>query len=105
MREKKISAAAGSSMKTKAVSSAAALPRPKDKRGGRELLIADTPDEFARSVLNYLEDQRGAGCRSESMGKAARHFVAGAFTWDRILPRLDEVYDTLHHTPGMSQLS
>ena len=55
---------------------------------GRELLLADTREEFASAVLRLLNDVELAG----RLGAAGRDFVRNAYTWDAILPRLDAVH-------------
>jgi glycosyltransferase involved in cell wall biosynthesis len=57
----------------------------------RELLLADTPEEFASAVLQLLDDV-GLAAR---LGASGRDFVRSAYTWDAILPRLDAVHAAL----------
>jgi glycosyltransferase involved in cell wall biosynthesis len=54
---------------------------------GRELLIADSPREFADAVITLLRDPT---LRAE-LGTAARAFVE-AYDWNQIIPGLEAVY-------------
>jgi len=62
---------------------------------GRELLIADTPEEFARRVIELLDDTS----RRERLGQAARRFVEERYDWRLIVPRLERIYE-LHTQRG-----
>ncbi len=55
---------------------------------GREMLIADSPDEFAHAVVSLLNDPP----RAETLGQAGRAFVEARCDWKAIVPGLDEVY-------------
>jgi sugar transferase (PEP-CTERM/EpsH1 system associated) len=55
---------------------------------GQELVVADTPTEFAREVLALLNDAP----RRQGLGRAARDFAAAKFDWPLIVPRLERVY-------------
>jgi glycosyltransferase involved in cell wall biosynthesis len=57
---------------------------------GRELLMADTPAEFAASVLSLLGDVE----RRQQLGRAAHQFAAAGYDWPLIVPRLEQVYET-----------
>jgi sugar transferase (PEP-CTERM/EpsH1 system associated) len=54
---------------------------------GRELLTADTPEEFAAAVVALLRDPE----RRKQLGRAA-YALAEAFEWGNIVPRLEVVY-------------
>jgi sugar transferase (PEP-CTERM/EpsH1 system associated) len=54
---------------------------------GRELLLADTPDDFAQAVLTLLDDS----AQRAQLGKAARRF-AEAYDWDALVPKLEALY-------------
>jgi glycosyltransferase involved in cell wall biosynthesis len=56
---------------------------------GRELIIADTPQDFARCVVELLGDAR----RREELGCAGRYFVEERYDWQAIVPRLEQVYE------------
>jgi sugar transferase (PEP-CTERM/EpsH1 system associated) len=55
---------------------------------GRELLLADTPEDFATTVLALL---RAPEWRAE-LGQAGRRFVEQRYDWQAIVPRLEAVY-------------
>ncbi|MFQ5812562.1 MAG: glycosyltransferase [Anaerolineae bacterium] len=59
-----------------------------DLESGRELLVADTPEEFAQRVIELLSDAP----RRERLGRAARRFVEERYDWRLIVPRLEQVY-------------
>ena len=58
---------------------------------GREMMIADTPADFAQATLALLNDatQRAA------MGEAAYRFVAATYDWSAIVPKLEQIYEHL----------
>ena len=60
-------------------------------QSGHEMLIADTPADFAKCVNNLLADES----RRKEMGTAARQFVQTHFDWSVIVPRLLNVYAQL----------
>jgi sugar transferase (PEP-CTERM/EpsH1 system associated) len=55
---------------------------------GRELLLADTPEDFATTVLGLLR----APERRAELGQAGRRFVEQQYDWRAIVPRLEAVY-------------
>jgi glycosyltransferase involved in cell wall biosynthesis len=58
---------------------------------GRELSIADSPEDFAQQVIELLED----ASRRERLGQAARRFVEERYDWQLIVPRLEQIYAKL----------
>jgi len=58
---------------------------------GREMLIADTPADFAQATLTLLNNptQRAA------IGEAAYHFVAATYDWSAIVPKLEHIHQNL----------
>jgi glycosyltransferase involved in cell wall biosynthesis len=56
---------------------------------GRELVIADTPQQFAHYVSELLGDAR----RREELGRAGRRFVEERYDWRAIVPRLERIYE------------
>lgn len=60
-------------------------------QSGHEMLIADTPTDFAKSVNTLLADES----HRKEMGAAARQFVQAHFDWSVIVPRLLTVYAQL----------
>lgn len=63
---------------------------------GRELLIADTPEEFARQVIELLRDAP----HREKLGQAARRFVKERYDWRIIVPKLERVYEAQLKEPS-----
>ena len=57
---------------------------------GQELVVADTPAEFAAAVLALLRDPQ----LRERIGRAARRFAGSRYDWRMIVPRLERVYET-----------
>lgn len=57
---------------------------------GRELVIADTPQDFARCVVELLGDTQ----RREELGRVGRRFVEERYDWRAIVPRLEQVYES-----------
>ncbi|MCC6166615.1 MAG: glycosyltransferase [Caldilineaceae bacterium] len=66
-----------------------------DVHAGQELLIADTPEQFAASVLQLMYDYAQEGVLAARLGAAACRFVAARYTWERILPQLETLYTAL----------
>lgn len=56
-----------------------------------ELLLADSPEEFAGAVLRLLEDR----ALRKRLAKAGRRAVLNRFDWDRLAPTLLDVYNRL----------
>jgi len=56
---------------------------------GQELVIADTPQDFARCVVELLGDAR----RRDKLGRAGRRFVEERYDWRAIVPRLEQIYE------------
>lgn len=57
---------------------------------GQELVVADTPADFAAAVLTLLHDP----ARRERLGRAARRFAGSRYDWQILVPRLERVYET-----------
>jgi polysaccharide biosynthesis protein PslH len=55
---------------------------------GMELLIADTPAAFGRTVVALLRDQ----ALRQRLGQAAREFAVTRYDWQAIAPRLETAY-------------
>ena len=55
---------------------------------GRELLLADTPADFAAAVVALLRAPR----RRLELGRVARAFVEQWYDWGIIVPRVEAVY-------------
>lgn len=55
---------------------------------GRQLLLADRPEDMATAIVALLEDEAAR----RRMGQAARVFIQ-QYDWRQIIPRFAEVYD------------
>ena len=53
-----------------------------------ELLIADTSEQFAERVLTLLRDP----ARRTELGRSAREFVEGEWSWEAQFQRLEEEF-------------
>lgn len=58
---------------------------------GRELIIADRPQDFAGSVIALL----ASDAHRAALGENAYQFVAATYDWQAIIPRLEQVYARL----------
>jgi glycosyltransferase involved in cell wall biosynthesis len=61
-------------------------------RHEQELLLADTPGDFAAAVLRLLDDARRGAPLAHALGATARRFVEGRYGWDAIVPQFDQLY-------------
>jgi glycosyltransferase involved in cell wall biosynthesis len=57
---------------------------------GQELVVADTPSEFAAAVLALLRDPE----RRARLGRAGRRLASSRYDWRVLVPRLERVYET-----------
>jgi glycosyltransferase involved in cell wall biosynthesis len=55
---------------------------------GRELLLADSPSDFADAVVSLLKSR----ARRLELGRVARAFVEEWYDWRVIVPQLEAVY-------------
>jgi glycosyltransferase involved in cell wall biosynthesis len=55
---------------------------------GRELLVADSPDEFSQAVLRLIQDQN----LQQQVGKAGEDYVRANHSWTRITSQLVNLY-------------
>jgi sugar transferase (PEP-CTERM/EpsH1 system associated) len=55
---------------------------------GEEVAYADTPDAFARQVLDLLTDRP----RAAELGRKARAYVEAHYGWETLLPGLEALY-------------
>ena len=58
---------------------------------GREMLLADTPVDFAAAVVSLLR----APERRAELGLTARAFVEQFYDWQVIVPRVEAVYEQM----------
>lgn len=58
----------------------------------QELLLADTPDEFAKEVLRLLAYGEEADALRQMLSHNGRRFVEEHYSWQTIVPELEEVY-------------
>ena len=56
---------------------------------GRDIVLADSADEFAQSVLELLENET----RRDRLGRAARAFVEHQFGWQTVTAPLARAYE------------
>ena len=62
---------------------------------GKELLVADTPADFAKHVVHLLNDEYSR----ETLAQTARTRVETNYSWEAIGERLKHVYAQAGHTP------
>ena len=55
---------------------------------GEQLLLADAPADFARSIVELIEDST----RAQSLGDRGRSFAMQYYDWRSIVPKFEEVY-------------
>ena len=58
-------------------------------RDGREIRIAERPEEFAQAVIKLLGD----ASLMRSIGEAARQEVVGKYGWDMVVARVEEILE------------
>ena len=61
---------------------------------GKELLLADTPADFAKQVVHLLNDEHSR----ETLAQTARTRVETNYSWEAIGERLKRVYAQAVHT-------
>lgn len=67
-------------------------------QSGRDLLLADTPADFADAVLRVLRADAAAAAERIDLGIHARQFVEEHYGWTTIVPQLDQLYNRLAET-------
>lgn len=55
---------------------------------GRDVIIADDPNEFARAIAALMRDSD----RARALGLAARELAVEKYEWKKIVPRFDAIY-------------
>jgi sugar transferase (PEP-CTERM/EpsH1 system associated) len=61
-----------------------------DYTAGRDIVIADTPQDFASGAVDLLRDP--ALCHE--LGRNARRLVERCYDWNRLVPQFEDVYAT-----------
>lgn len=59
-------------------------------RPNKDIMLARTPIDFALNILTLLQDRS----QRVELGISARERAVDRYTWDKLLPTLDEVYPT-----------
>lgn len=59
---------------------------------GRDLLIAETPEEFAKAIIELFEEPE----KMKAIGENGREFVEKHFNIDAVFDRIDKIYNELH---------
>ena len=68
---------------------------------GKELLVADTPADFAEQVIHLLDNK----CLRKTLAQTARTRVENSYSWEAIGERLKQVYAQALQTPGSEATS
>jgi len=58
-------------------------------RNGQEMLLADTPEAFARAALRLLTD--GSGALRQQLSAHGRRFVEQRYDWQTIIPQFEGI--------------
>ncbi len=58
---------------------------------GREMMLADAPDDFADAVIGLLDHSEQA----QTMTECAFDFVTSRYDWSVIVPKLESIYERL----------
>lgn len=59
-----------------------------EAKHGENILLADTPDEFARAVVSLLKNSELREC----LGRAGRKLVEEKYTWEAISEKMSDAY-------------
>ena len=68
---------------------------------GKELLVADTPTDFAEQVIHLLDNT----CLRKTLAQTARTRVENSYSWEAIGARLKHVYAQAGETPEFEATS
>ena len=68
---------------------------------GKELLVADTPADFAEQVIHLLDNEY----LRKTLAQTARTRVENSYSWEAIGDRLKHVYAQASHTPEFKTAS
>lgn len=60
---------------------------------GREMLIADTPSDFAQAINTLLNNE----AKRNALGQAAHQFVSATYDWAAIVPKLEAIYRSMKY--------
>ncbi len=60
---------------------------------GEQMLIADSPNDFAAAVLRLLSGSTDAHTLRQQLGAQGRRFVEAHYGWEQIIPRLELVLE------------
>ncbi|MFQ5866793.1 MAG: glycosyltransferase [bacterium] len=58
-----------------------------DAVNGKEIFVADTPEEFSQRAIDLLNDKK----LRKKIGRAGREFVKNKYRWESVLERIDEI--------------
>ena len=64
-----------------------------DANRGQDLLVADTPDAFAKHVLDLMEDP----AHRQTVGNAGRKLVETKYDWPVLIQGLEDIYSQVCH--------
>ena len=67
-----------------------------DINWGREIYIADRPEDFALRVIELLKDRD----KADRMGEEARHLVEKKYVWNRIMEDMNNKLINLYKERG-----
>jgi len=62
---------------------------------GKDVLVADSPDDFAQSVINVLNDKK----LQRTIGTNAQSIVRNRYDWKKIAERLETIYNEVQSAP------
>lgn len=62
-----------------------------DVTDGKDIVIADTPEEIASNTIELLRDRS----RRDELGKNARETAVNLYSWKKVYPRLESIYQRL----------
>ena len=68
---------------------------------GKELLVADTPADFAEQVIHLLDNK----CLRKTLAQTARTRVENSYSWEAIGARLKHVYAQAGETLDFEAIS
>ena len=63
-----------------------------EAEGGRHLLVANEPDQFAAAILTLLKDTQ----LRRNLGRAGREFVMNQYRWEDVLERVNAIQSQIN---------